>query len=105
MSDYSEIIFLQEELKDIRKVVGGRAIKLGKDFIPVSVDDDIDLLKKSIGEVANDVKKLQSQVDALSLQLSQTQTVSAEDQQALETLSSELHTTTDALEKEVKSKT
>ena len=104
---WAEIMELREELKDLRRHVGGDSIKLGKDNKPVSrLDDEIEKFDEKLKSVKDDIDTLGKQLKALDEKIGALQKAgfepSAEVKEQVQTMAVDLKKSTDQLEKVVK---
>lgn len=105
---WAEIMELREELKDIRRTVGGDSIKLSKDGKPITrFDDDLEKTNQVISSLKDDIENLRDTVQKLNRELDQVKAIGLADQ-ALDTkteaLFNEIRLSTDKLDEEVKSR-
>lgn len=67
-----EIIALMYELDDIRKIVGGKKLELGKDGKPRNRDrEDIEILGDQIDNIKSDIVELKKTLEKLESKIGQ----------------------------------
>jgi uncharacterized membrane protein len=98
---WDEIMELREELKDIRKKVGGAAVKFDKDRGTRSIDDDVNELRKDLHDLREMIKDISDKMKHME---NASIATSAELDAQISSLASDLQSSTTELEETVKTK-